>query len=42
MGTATESLIRTLSDLRDEGLIELQGRDIHLRDMQKLELLARN
>lgn len=42
VGTATESLIRTLSDLRDEGLIELQGRDIHLRDMKKLELLARN
>jgi CRP-like cAMP-binding protein len=42
VGTATESLIRTLSDLRDDGLIELQGRDIHLRDTRKLEQLARN
>jgi uncharacterized membrane protein len=42
VGTATESLIRTLSDLRDDGMIELQGRDIHLRDTRKLEHLARN
>lgn len=42
VGTATESLIRTLSDLRDEGLIELQGRDIHIRDAAKLERLAVN
>jgi hypothetical protein len=40
VGTATESLIRTLSDLRDEGLIELQGRDIRIRDTARLERLA--
>jgi CRP-like cAMP-binding protein len=42
VGTATESLIRTLSDLRDDKLIELQGRDIHIRDAKRLEALARN
>ena len=42
VGTATESLIRTLSDLRDEGLIELQGRDIRIRDAAKLERLAQS
>ncbi|MBL8000371.1 MAG: response regulator [Flavobacteriales bacterium] len=42
VGTATESLIRTLSDLRDDGLISLQGRDIQLKDMRRLEQLARN
>jgi CRP-like cAMP-binding protein len=42
VGTATESLIRTLSDLRDDRLIELQGRDIHIRDAKRLEALARN
>lgn len=40
VGTATESLIRTLSDLRDEGLIDLQGRDIRIRDAARLERLA--
>lgn len=42
VGTATESLIRTLSDLKEDGLIELQGRDIKVRNMQGLEKLARN
>ncbi len=42
VGTATESLIRTLSDLRDDGLIALQGREIHIRDARRLEALARN
>lgn len=40
VGTATESLIRTLSDLRDEGLIDLQGRDIRIHDAGRLERLA--
>jgi CRP-like cAMP-binding protein len=42
VGTATESLIRTLSDLRDEGMVDLQGRDIHIKDARKLEQLAHN
>ncbi len=42
VGTATESLIRTLTDLKQEGLIEANGRDIQLRDVKGLERLARN
>ena len=41
VGTATESLIRCLSDLKDEGLIETQGRDIHITNKSGLEKLAR-
>lgn len=35
-GTATESLIRTLSDFRQEKLIEIHGGDIVILDEQKL------
>lgn len=41
VGTATESLIRTLSDLKEDGLIEVQGRDIRIRNAKGLEKLAR-
>jgi CRP/FNR family transcriptional regulator, cyclic AMP receptor protein len=41
VGTATESLIRTLSDLKDDGMIEVQGRDIRICDSRALEKLAR-
>lgn len=41
VGTATESLIRTLSDLKSDGLIEVQGRDIRIKDARALEKLAR-
>jgi CRP/FNR family transcriptional regulator len=34
VGSATESVIRTLSVLRDEGLIELDGRNIRLLDFK--------
>lgn len=37
VGTATESLIRTLSDFREEGLVAVQGSTITLLDAQKLE-----
>jgi CRP/FNR family transcriptional regulator, polysaccharide utilization system transcription regulator len=37
VGTATESLIRTLSDFRAEGLIEIHGSNITLANVQKLE-----
>jgi CRP/FNR family transcriptional regulator, polysaccharide utilization system transcription regulator len=37
VGTATESLIRTLSDFRAEGLIEISGSTITLVNVPKLE-----
>jgi CRP-like cAMP-binding protein/FixJ family two-component response regulator len=40
VGTATESLIRCLTDLKDEGLISTQGRDIRITDRRKLERVA--
>jgi CRP-like cAMP-binding protein/ActR/RegA family two-component response regulator len=40
VGTATESLIRCLSDLKDEGLITTQGREIHITDHNGLMKLA--
>ena len=40
VGTATESLIRCLTDLKDEGLIESQGRDIKITDKRGLVWLA--
>ncbi|MBK8500419.1 MAG: response regulator [Flavobacteriales bacterium] len=40
VGTATESLIRCLTDLKEEGLIESQGRDIRIKDRSRLEKLA--
>lgn len=40
VGTATESLIRCLTDLKDEGLVETQGREIMIKNKQKLEQLA--
>lgn len=38
-GIATESLIRTLSGFKKEGLIEIEGRNIRLIDMKGLELV---
>ncbi len=38
-GTATESLIRTLGDFRDEGLIDLRDGKIIISDRSKLERL---
>ncbi len=38
-GIATESLIRTLSDLKKEGLIEIEGRNIKLLQIDKLQKL---
>ncbi len=40
VGTATESLIRTLSDLKEEGLIEMEGREILIGNARGLEALA--
>ena len=38
-GIATESLIRTLSGFKKEGLIEIEGRNIRIIDLHKLQLL---
>lgn len=37
VGTATESLIRTLSDFRAEGIIDINGSNITIVNLQKLE-----
>jgi len=36
-GIATESLIRTLSDFKKDGLIEIEGRDIRIIDLESLK-----
>lgn len=40
VGIATESLIRCLADLKEEGLIGIQGREIRIIQKEKLEKLA--
>jgi CRP-like cAMP-binding protein len=37
VGTATESLIRTLSDFKEEGMIELKAGQVKILDARKLE-----
>ncbi len=39
VGTATESLIRTLSDFKEEGLIDLKAGQVKILDVRKLEHL---
>lgn len=39
-GIAQESLIRTLSKLKKEGLIEIEGRNIKVLDFEKLEKIS--
>jgi CheY-like chemotaxis protein len=41
VGTASESVIRVLSDFRDEGLIEMEGTKIKLMHANKLEQVVR-
>ncbi len=41
VGTATESVIRVLSDFRDEGLIEMEGTKIKLMEASKLEQVVK-
>ncbi len=38
-GIATESLIRTLSDFKKDGLLEIEGRDIHIIDLKGLRAI---
>lgn len=40
VGTATESIIRLLSEFKNDGLIELQGRKIKLIDINALKKMA--
>jgi len=36
-GIATESLIRTLTDFKKKGILEIEGRNIRILDLEKLE-----
>ncbi len=38
-GIATESLIRTLSGFKKDGLIEIEGRNIRIIDLKKLQMI---
>lgn len=40
VGTATESLIRQLSDLKKEGIIDLKGKRIKILDLKKLQKIS--
>lgn len=40
VGTATETFIRLLSDMKEEGVVELQGRRIRIMNEQKLLEIA--
>jgi CRP-like cAMP-binding protein/ActR/RegA family two-component response regulator len=42
VGTATESVIRCLTDLKEEGMIDGQGRELRIVDMTRLQKLAQN
>jgi CRP-like cAMP-binding protein/CheY-like chemotaxis protein len=41
VGTASESVIRVLSDFKDEGLIDIEGGKIRIRQSAKLEKVVR-
>ena len=38
-GIATETLIRTISNFKKQGLIEIEGRSIKIIDLQKLKAI---
>jgi CRP-like cAMP-binding protein len=40
IGTATESVIRLLSEFKSDGIIELQGRKIKILDASKLKKIS--
>lgn len=40
VGTATESVIRILSEFKSEGLIELKGKKIKILNLKKLKLIS--
>lgn len=39
-GIATESLIRTLSSFKKEGLIDIEGRNIHIKELMALKYIT--
>ena len=39
VGTSTESVIRTIADFKEEGLIELKGRSIVISDSGRLRAI---
>lgn len=39
-GTAKETLVRTLSEFKDEGAIEIKGNEISIKDQNKLEKIT--
>ena len=41
IGTATETVIRLISDFKEEGLIEVKGRKIFLKDVQALKRISK-
>jgi CheY-like chemotaxis protein/CRP-like cAMP-binding protein len=41
VGTATESLNRTLADFKDEGLVEISDHSLKITDIKQLEKIAR-
>lgn len=41
VGTATETIIRLLTEMKHENIVELNGKKIHLVDMAAIEKLAR-
>ncbi|WP_026999962.1 Crp/Fnr family transcriptional regulator [Eisenibacter elegans] len=42
VGTATETLIRALSDFKKEGLVDLQGKKIAILDVKRLDRMTKN
>lgn len=42
VGTATETIIRLLTEMKHENIVELNGKKIHLADIPALEKLARS
>jgi len=41
IGTATETVIRLISDFKEEGLIKVKGRKIFLKDVQALKRISK-
>ncbi|MEJ2004393.1 MAG: helix-turn-helix domain-containing protein [Cyclobacteriaceae bacterium] len=41
VGTATESVIRVISDFKDEGILDSQGGKLTIKDRDKLEQIMK-
>jgi CRP-like cAMP-binding protein len=41
VGTATETLVRALTELKNEGLVDIRGRRIYLVNIEGLKKVAR-